>query len=93
MIESPIEIFVVDRAESDGWFCRKVKWVGRVSAPDRLFAKDGRLVWMEFKRPGADPRASQAAEIKRMRDAGMEVHVVDSIVDGCRILGLELADA
>ena len=89
MREVSVEMPVVKRAEAAGFFCRKVQWVGRKHAPDRLFSRDDRgEVWIEFKRPGEDARSGQAREHKRMRAAGMEVHVVDRVEDGLRILGL-----
>ena len=89
MLESAIENPVVTRAEKAGYFVRKVQWVGRRSAPDRLFArKDRGQVYIEFKKPGDDARLSQKLEHDRMRAAGIEVHVCDSIDDAMRILWL-----
>ena len=89
MREVNVELPVVTRAENAGFFVRKVMWVGRKHAPDRVFAhKERGEVWIEFKRPGADARAGQAREHKRMRGAGMEVYVVDTVEDGLRILCL-----
>lgn len=88
MLESSIEGVVVTRAEAAGWFQRKVAWLGRKGAPDRVFIKDGRTVWIEFKRPGEAPRLSQVLEHDRMRAGGAEVHSVDSIAQGLRILDL-----
>lgn len=94
MIEAPIEEWVCDKAENDGWFCRKVKWVGRRSATDRLFAKDARIVFMEFKRPGKTKGdRTQPAEIARMRAAGIEVHIVDNPLTALRILGVPYENA
>lgn len=88
MLEARIEDTVVARAQRAGWFVRKVAWPGRKDAPDRVFAKAGRTVWIEFKAPGEAPRASQAHEHRLMRDAGMEVHVVSSIDEGLKVFGL-----
>jgi len=89
MRESGVEIPVVRRAVRAGYFARKVSWVGRVGAPDYLFARTDRgSVFIEFKAPGKTPRASQAREHKRMRDAGIEVHVCDNVTDALRILWL-----
>lgn len=89
MLESAIENPVVKRAEQAGYFVRKVQWVGRRSAPDRLFArKDRGQVYIEFKAPGEDARLSQKIEHDRMRDAGIEVHVCDNIDDAMQILWL-----
>ena len=89
MIESVIEDYVVETARKQGWFCRKVKWLGRRNAPDRLFAKDGRLLFIEFKTPGGKPRAGQQREIKEMQAAGIEVHVCDNPVSAFLALGID----
>lgn len=78
---------VVKRAEKAGWFVRKVAWPGRIGAPDRVFIKGGRTVWIEFKAPGKAPRLSQELEHERMRSAGAEVHWCDSVHDALTILG------
>jgi len=89
MREIGVEMPVVKRAESAGFFVRKVAWVGRKHAPDRVFAREDRgEVWIEFKRPKGKARRGQELEHERMRKAGMEVHLVDNVYDGLRILGL-----
>lgn len=64
MLERDVEAHLVKRVKELGGECRKVKWIGRVGAPDRLvmlpdgrlFAVDeighGRTTWVELKRPG-----------------------------------------
>jgi len=86
--EAPIEDIICKMAEDDFWLVRKVSWVGRRAAPDRLFAKHGRVVLIEFKRPGADARKQQKAEHVRFREAGIEVHVCDSILSAMTVLNL-----
>lgn len=89
MRESQIELPVVARAEAAGYFVRKVAWLGRRAAPDRVFARRDRgTVYIEFKKPGETATLAQSLEHKRMRDAGMEVHVCDNVNDAMRILWL-----
>ncbi len=90
MIESPMENFVVSRAKAEGWLVRKVRWIGRRNAPDRLYIKDGRVVFIEHKASGKDARSGQQREIQRLREAGVEAHVADSISKACKILGLSV---
>lgn len=88
-LEVGIEDFVVQKAEDAGFFVRKVSWFGRRNAPDRVFSREDRgTVWIEFKRPGEEPRKSQLLEHKRMRAAGMEVHACDNVRDALRVLGI-----
>ena len=88
MAEYYVEDNVVAAAEADGWLSRKLSWIGRDGAPDRLFVKLGRVVFIEFKDKGKESRGLQKRECERLRKAGAEVYVnVDTIVQGCRILG------
>lgn len=84
-------------AEALGWLRRKVKWIGRRNCPDDIFGRafeepcehcgaHGRVLLIEFKRPGKKPNVTQKREIARLRAAGFEVHVVDNERDARRIL-------
>ncbi len=89
-LEVSIEGRCIKLAKDDGWFTRKVAWRGRRSAPDDVFAKEGRTVWIEFKKPGTGRRSElQKREHARMKAAEMEVWVeVDSVNQFRDILGL-----
>jgi hypothetical protein len=86
--EAEIEKPAVALASTAGWFVRKVEWPGRRGAPDRVFIKDGRVVWIEFKSPTGKLSLLQEKEIKRMREAGAEVHVCSDLDDVRGILGI-----
>jgi hypothetical protein len=88
-IEETIEKTVVNVAERAGWEARKLGWIGRRGAPDRLFMRPGRAVFIEFKDPEGELEDLQEREIDRMRKAGLEVYVIDSIQDGFDVLGLK----
>lgn len=81
MLEGQIEKAVFTLARKQGWYVRKVAFPGRVGAPDRLFAKDGRIVFIELKATGkrVEEGSSQAREIARMNAAGVEAYWFDSI--------------
>lgn len=80
---------VVTKAEKAGYYVRKVRWEGRRHAPDRLFArKDRGQVYIEFKKPGEKARRGQEIEHRKMRKAGIEVHVCDNITEALKILWL-----
>lgn len=80
--EDLIEKSAVGVAKLAGWISYKVSWLGQRGAPDRVFMRKGRCVWIEFKRPGEEPTVQQYRMAERMRDAGLEVHWTDS-VEGC----------
>lgn len=83
VLESYIERTVVKAAEAAGFIQRKVGYINRHGAPDRFFfGPGGRLIMIEFKKEGEKPKPHQEREIKRLRDLGFEVHVIDNVADG-----------
>jgi len=87
MRESQIEAYLVKRVKELGGECRKVQWVGRNSAPDRVVLVPWTYaIWVEVKNPEtiltfpADARErAQAREHKRMRALGQRVEVIGTI--------------
>lgn len=91
MRESQIEKFLVEKVKGLGGEVRKVEWIGRNGAPDRLVmlphmtyvGDDVHLLpttlWVELKAPGEKARPSQLREHARMRAMGQRVVVIDSI--------------
>lgn len=90
MRERDIERHLVKRVKELGGEVRKVQWIGRRGAPDRLVmlprgrASSGSFsacstLWVELKAPGVAPEAYQLREHKRMRANGQLVVVLDSI--------------
>lgn len=94
MQESDIEAYLVQRVRELGGECRKVQWIGRKGAPDRLVMLpsgciDARnnTIWVELKAPGraalfphTPHERQQHREHGRMRDMGQRVVVIDSFV-------------
>lgn len=92
MRERDIESYLVKRVKSMGGEVRKVQWIGRNSAPDRLVMlpktphHGPRAIWVELKNPEtiktfpADARErAQAREHKRMRELGQRVEVIGTL--------------
>ena len=90
MRERDIEAHLVKRVKALGGEVRKVQWVGRRGAPDRLVmlplgrASSGSFsacptLWVELKAPGMKPEAHQLREHARMKAMGQRVVVIDSI--------------
>jgi hypothetical protein len=92
MRESKIEAHLVDEVAARGGEVRKVKWIGRRGAPDRVVMfpgggirglsqerQEAATVWVELKAPGKKPDPHQAREHERMRRMGQTVLVIDSI--------------
>ena len=90
MRESQIEDYLVERVKALGGEVRKVRWIGRNGAPDRLVMLParaeignggdgkGQSLWVELKAPGEKPRPHQIREHERMRRMGQRVEIVDS---------------
>ena len=87
-IEKYVEDEVVREARRAGWRAKKLTWRGERDAPDYLFLRKGRHIYIEFKSPGEKPRAGQLREHAEIREYGGEVHVVETIEQGYRALGL-----
>jgi hypothetical protein len=90
-MEKSIEKTVVGLAEQAGYFVRKVQWPGINGAPDRVFIRGGVHIWIEFKDRGKTQTGLallQGRNRKAMAEAGVEVHVVDSVRKACAILSL-----
>lgn len=86
MRESVIEKHLVKRVKELGGEVRKVAWVGRRGAPDRvvLLPRAGttwttHAIWVELKATGVPAEAYQLREHARMRKMGQRVVVIDSI--------------
>ena len=79
MRESKIEGYLTRRATECGALVRKLKWIGRNGAPDRVVMHKGRAFWVELKAPGKEPEPHQLREHARMRAVGQHVIVIDSL--------------
>ena len=86
MIEAEIETEIVRRAHAHGWASRKVRWVGRRNAPDRMFFRRGKIVIFEIKRPGKTATGTQLKEYHRLKEVYFDTYVVDSVEEAMRIL-------
>ena len=78
MRESSIENYLVERVKALGGEVRKVKWVGRNGAPDRIVLLAGNATWIELKATGENPKPNQVREHVCLRKAGQRVVVIDS---------------
>lgn len=81
MRESLIEKYLVIRVKLLGGEVRKLKWIGRAHAPDRLVLVPDQVPFMvELKATGISPRAGQMREHLRLKRLGLRVEVVDSFM-------------
>lgn len=85
-LESKVESETKRYAESRGWWCVKFVSPGLRGVPDRLFIREGRHVFIEFKRPGEEPTEQQYKRHREMRAHGAEVHWTDNLEQAKEIL-------
>lgn len=78
-LETDIEGEAVAFAKRHGWWATKFTSPGRRGVPDRIFIRDGVVMFIEFKRPGETLRTQQEKRIREMRAHGAIVHVVDNL--------------
>lgn len=90
--EREVEAYLIKRIKELGGEVRKVKWLGRNGAPDRLvllplrYDEDvsppqpipANATWVELKRPDAKAKPHQLREHERLRSYGATVFVLDS---------------
>lgn len=79
MRERDIEHALVKRITERGGEVRKVGWIGRAHAPDRLILLPNQHYFVELKAPGVKPSDGQLREHRRMRNSGCSVIVIDSL--------------
>lgn len=78
MRETTIERYL--RTKMKGIGGDAMKWVcpGRVGVPDRIVAYQGRVVFVEVKRPTGLLREVQARTIRYLKDMGCEATMVST---------------
>jgi hypothetical protein len=77
--EGKIEDYLKRRVLETGGRLRKLSWIGRNGAPDRLVWWPGPIMsFVELKAPGKKPSAIQVREHERLRVDGFHVFLLDS---------------
>jgi len=92
--ESDVESYLVAQVLALRGEVRKVKWIGRNSAPDRVvMLPTTPCIWVELKAPGGlatfpknAHEEAQHREHERMRKVGQRVEVIDSHAGVNRLL-------
>lgn len=81
MRERDVERALIKRVKEAGGEVRKLAWIGRRGAPDRLVMLPGRYLFVELKAPGGRVSRLQDLEHRRLRDAGFDVRIVWKLED------------
>lgn len=79
--ERDLEKYLVRRAEAEGAFLRKLRWIGMRNAPDRFLARrNGQKTFIELKKLGEPATKLQLDEHAAMRAAGLRVVVISTFM-------------
>lgn len=76
--EHQIEDWSKTHAKARGWWSRKFTSPACRSVPDDIFAKGGRVFFVEFKATGKIATPAQIAEHREMQRHGLTVYTIDS---------------
>jgi hypothetical protein len=79
MLERTIEAYLVKRVKAIGGEVRKIRFLDRHGAPDRLVMTPMWTVWVELKAPGKVAKPHQAREHDRLRRMNQRAVVIDSM--------------
>lgn len=82
MLERDIEKKVNKYAASLGWLVYKFVSPNRRGVPDRMYLRHGVAMFVEFKQTGKKPTALQAKEMRKLREHGFRVVVIDDVEQG-----------
>jgi hypothetical protein len=77
--ESAVERRAVIAAREQGWLSYKFASPACRGVPDRIFIRDGTVLFVEFKSLGGRLSPSQKVEIARIAQHGGMVHVANSL--------------
>jgi len=81
-LESDVENALVRRVKDMGGLCEKFTSPGRRNVPDRIVTMPGgQIIFVELKRPGANPTKTQLRDHQRRRALGCDVRVIDNLED------------
>lgn len=84
--ESTIESNIRLYAEAEGWLSYKIEKTTPSGLPDRLFIKNGRIVFMEIKRSSGSVQKNQNLQKTNLLNHGVEVYVVRKLEEAILIL-------
>lgn len=80
LLEKDVQKPSVEKARRQGFWARKFSATpGRTSVPDYIFGKNGRVFFVEFKKPKGEATELQGKEHKLMRQHGLTVYVCDTL--------------
>ena len=89
-IEKKLEKRCTDIAKANDFYTRKWASPSSRGVPDRIFIKDGRVYFVEFKAPGNIPTNLQVHEIVLINQHGGFAFWTDNVPQFKKLLGIPL---
>nr|DAQ71482.1 MAG TPA: Nuclease [Caudoviricetes sp.] len=82
MREKYIEQRLVSEVKKHGGLCLKLSSTGLDGIPDRMvLMSKGKIAFVELKAPKQKPRKLQLVRIKKLKEMGFSVYVLDNVED------------
>lgn len=78
-LESKLEQKATEYAKKLGILSLKLNVQGQIGWPDRIYLYNGRVLFIEFKRPGEKPRKVQLYVHEKIRAQGFNVVATDDL--------------
>jgi hypothetical protein len=86
-LELKHEKLACEWAHANGWLVAKLQWVGQTGWPDRTFIKNGRAIFIEFKRPKGGKRSKkQIWWVNQIKDHGGHAYFCTCAQDAISVL-------
>lgn len=85
-LESEIESYFIRKAWQAGVMTFKFTSPGRAGVPDRILIADGRVLFVELKAPGQNPRRLQVEAVRRMRLHGARCYCISTKEQADRLI-------
>lgn len=76
MIETQVERYLALKVQDAGGLCFKFTSPGNAGVPDRIVIHEGRVMFVELKRPGETPRELQRFIARKIRANGSFVYCI-----------------
>ena len=80
--ESEVERQIVKFAKDNDCLAFKFVSPGQRGVPDRLFLKDGKVLFLEIKQKGKAPTPIQEFQIRQIREQGIAAHWAGDVHTG-----------
>jgi len=87
--EKQVEKRSSEVARANGWFTRKYKSPAQMGVQDRIFVKDGHVVFIEYKRVGKVPTGLQCDDALHLKAHGGQVWWTNTVRGTKEILGIK----